>query len=210
MLVHMQDVGTHAGCWSYMLLRLIFFLMTGVSVWVSMLGIMTYSWCICHLAAKLYCFVLYYHYRREKSSQHLKCVNLLLGPVFITVYSPLQVQGISVQQNNIWTVTVVAVLWPLLPNEPWPRWIAVSMKTYELQKMRCKTVGIFHREIWIRSPIITLVYRSIAPFGCPTSRPRNSGEVWRSGDVTCLKIWWRQVREGLGRRQGWQDFCIPV
>ena len=29
--------------------------MTVVSVWVSALGTTTYSWCICHLAIKLYC-----------------------------------------------------------------------------------------------------------------------------------------------------------
>ena len=36
------------------------FSVTGVSVWVSVLGITAYSWCICHLARKLYCKVFFF------------------------------------------------------------------------------------------------------------------------------------------------------
>ena len=47
-----------------------FFLMTDVSVWVSAFGTTTCSWCICHLAIKLYCIVLHciVLYNRENTA----------------------------------------------------------------------------------------------------------------------------------------------
>lgn len=44
-------------------------------------------------------------------------------------------RNFSSAEWHLKTVTIMAILWPLLPKNTWPRWITWSMKTHEWQKM---------------------------------------------------------------------------
>ena len=57
--------------------------MTGVSACVSVLGTITHSLCICHLAIKLYCIVLYCSGTRMGTMPRAPKSRLWTGPGFM-------------------------------------------------------------------------------------------------------------------------------
>ena len=83
------------------------------------------------------------------------------------------------QEQRLETVSVVAILWPLLPDKTWPRWSVW-------------TVWIFHWDD------ITRVYRSVAAVGCPSSWLRNREWVGWSGAFTCFKNMMEADQSGSG------------